>query len=35
MGNAPDEVKAVANHVTLDVEHSGLSAAINEFLLGK
>jgi len=32
MGNAPDEVKAVADHVTLDVDHSGLAAAINQFL---
>ena len=33
MGNAPDEVKKVANHITLDVDHSGLAAAINKFLL--
>ncbi len=33
MGNAPDEVKAIADHVTLAVEHNGLAAAINEFLL--
>ena len=33
MDNAPDEVKAVADHVTLDVDNSGLAAAINEFLL--
>jgi len=33
MGNAPDEVKAVAHHITLDVDHSGLAAAINHFLL--
>ena len=33
MGNAPDEVKAVADYVTLDVDHSGLSAAIEKFLL--
>lgn len=33
MGNAPDEVKAIADHITLDVDHSGLAAAINEFLL--
>jgi len=32
MGNARDEVKAVADHVTLDVDHSGLAAAINKFL---
>lgn len=33
MGNAPDEVKEVADHVTLDVDHSGLAAAIERFLL--
>ncbi len=33
MGNAPDEVKAVADYITLDVEHSGLAAAIERFLL--
>ncbi len=33
MGNAPDEVKAVAHHITLDVDHSGLAAAVNKFLL--
>jgi len=33
MDNAPDEVKAVAHHVTLDVDHSGLAAAIKRFLL--
>jgi hydroxymethylpyrimidine pyrophosphatase-like HAD family hydrolase len=33
MGNAPDEVKAVADYVTLDVDHSGVAAAINRFLL--
>jgi Cof subfamily protein (haloacid dehalogenase superfamily) len=33
MGNAPDEVKAVAHHITLDVDHSGLAAAIKRFLL--
>ncbi len=33
MDNAPDEVKAVADYITLDVDHSGLSAAINKFLL--
>ena len=32
MGNALDEVKAVASYVTLDVDHSGLAAAINKFL---
>jgi len=33
MGNAPDEVKAVADYVTLDIDHSGVAAAINKFLL--
>ena len=33
MDNAVDEVKAVADHVTLDVDHSGVAAAINRFLL--
>jgi Cof subfamily protein (haloacid dehalogenase superfamily) len=33
MGNATDEVKAVAHHITLDVEHSGLAAAVKKFLL--
>jgi hypothetical protein len=33
MDDAPDELKAVANYVTLDVDHSGLAAAINKFLL--
>ncbi len=33
MGNATDEVKAVADYITLDVEHSGLAAAIERFLL--
>lgn len=33
MGNAPDEVKAIADYITLDVDQSGLAAAINEFLL--
>ena len=33
MGNAIDKVKAVADYVTLDVDHSGVAAAINKFLL--
>ena len=33
MDNAPDEVKAVADYITLDVDHSGLAAAIEKFLL--
>jgi len=32
MDNAPDEVKAVAHHITLDVDHNGLAAAIKKFL---
>lgn len=32
MGSAPEEVKAVANHVTSDVDHSGLAAALDKFL---
>ena len=33
MGNATDELKALADHVTLNVDHHGVSAAINKFLL--
>ena len=33
MHNAPSEVKAVADYITLDVEHSGLAAAVNRFLV--
>jgi len=33
MGDAPDEVKAVADHVTLDIDHNGLAEAISKFLL--
>ncbi len=33
MDNAPDEVKAVADYITLDVDQSGLAAAVNKFLL--
>ena len=33
MGNAPDEVKAVADRITLDVTQNGLAVAINKFLL--
>ncbi len=33
MGNATDELKAVADYVTLDVDHHGVAAAINKFLL--
>ena len=33
MGNAPDEVKAVAHRVTDEVGKSGVAAAVNKFLL--
>ena len=33
MENALDEVKKVADYITLDVEHSGLAAAIRKFLV--
>jgi len=33
MGSAPDELKAVADYVTLDVEHNGAAEAIRKFLL--
>jgi len=33
MDNAPDEVKVVADYVTLDVDHNGVAVAINKFLL--
>lgn len=33
MGDASDELRAVADYVTLDVDHNGLAAAINKFLL--
>lgn len=33
MGNAPDNVKAVADHITLDVDRDGLAAAIHRFLM--
>jgi len=33
MDNAADELKAVADYVTLDVEHNGVAAAIDKFLL--
>ncbi|MFH1169344.1 MAG: HAD hydrolase family protein, partial [Chloroflexota bacterium] len=33
MGNAPAEVKAAADYITLDVDHSGLAAAVRKFLL--
>jgi len=33
MDNAPDEVKAVADHIAPDVDQNGLAAAIERFLL--
>lgn len=33
MGNAPDELKKIAKHVTLNVEHSGVAAAVRKFIL--
>ncbi|QNT75984.1 Cof-type HAD-IIB family hydrolase [Dehalogenimonas etheniformans] len=33
MGNARDELKSIADHVTLPVDKSGVAAAINKFIL--
>lgn len=33
MANAPDKVKKLADHITLDVEQDGLAAAVERFLL--
>lgn len=33
MGNAPGELKAVADYITLDVDHSGVAEAVNKFLV--
>jgi Cof subfamily protein (haloacid dehalogenase superfamily) len=33
MHNAPDELKAVADHITADVEHSGVAEAIRRYIL--
>lgn len=33
MADAPDELKAVAHHITLDVDHNGVATAISKFLL--
>lgn len=33
MDNAPEELKAVADYITQDVEHSGLAAAIERFVV--
>ena len=32
MGNAADEVKSVADEITLDNEHEGVAAAIAKYL---
>jgi len=33
MGNAPDEVKSVAHHVTLDVSRQGVAEAVKQYIL--
>ena len=33
MGNAIDELKALADHITLDVDHHGVAAVVHKFLL--
>jgi hydroxymethylpyrimidine pyrophosphatase-like HAD family hydrolase len=33
MGNAHDDLKAIADYVTLDAEEHGLAAAVRKFLL--
>jgi len=33
MDNAADELKAVADYVTLDVDHNGVAMAVNKFLI--
>ncbi|MBI2830118.1 MAG: HAD family phosphatase [Chloroflexi bacterium] len=33
MGNAPDEVKAIADYVTLDVDQNGLAAAVEKVMV--
>ena len=33
MGNAPDELKAIADHVTLDVDRQGVGEAVRTYLL--
>ena len=33
MGNAPDEVKTIADHVTLDVDHQGVAEAVKTYIL--
>ena len=33
MGNAHEELKKIADHVTLDVEQDGLAVAIKQFLV--
>jgi len=33
MANAPDEVKAIADHVTSDVDHQGVAEAVRKYIL--
>ena len=33
MANAPDEVKTIADHVTLDVDHQGVAEAVRKYIL--
>jgi hydroxymethylpyrimidine pyrophosphatase-like HAD family hydrolase len=33
MGNSPDSLKAVADHVVPDVEHNGVAVAIEKYIL--
>ena len=33
MGNSPDELKAVADHVVPDVEHSGVAVAVEKYVI--
>ncbi len=33
MGNAPDEVKSIAHHVTLDVSRQGVAEAVRKYIL--
>ncbi len=33
MENAPDEVKAIADHVTLDIDHQGVAEAVRKYIL--
>ena len=35
MGNASDELKDMAHHVTLDADHSGVAEAVGQILLAR